>query len=121
MLHANGANLNIGSYALNNLFSTGTTVRANIITASLLLSLTSSQVPPGDTEQILGNFPAGTGDLGNVVENNCIFHTNPAVNFGGYGYKIGHNTLADPLYMNAAAGDFRLAPGSPCAGLGPRR
>ncbi len=62
---------------------------------------------------------------GNVVRDNCVWFTNPttAVTHNswepGYSYASS-NSFVDPRYRNAAAGDFRLLPTSPCLGKGVR-
>lgn len=52
---------------------------------------------------------------------NCISNTAyPGQLYQPYGYAQADNIEnQDPRYVNAAAGDFTLAPGSPCAGKGP--
>jgi hypothetical protein len=58
---------------------------------------------------------------GNVVRRNCVFggardgdHHGLAPESGFVAYE---NVLEDPLYVNRAAGDIRLAPASPCFDL----
>jgi hypothetical protein len=69
-----------------------------------------------------------------VVDNNGYDQSNPAdalaqvgtnsftaATFDAYRKLTGwdqHSILADPLFVDPAAGDFRQKPGSPCAGLG---
>jgi parallel beta-helix repeat protein len=118
VLDGNGSNLNLGSYAPNGFFSRDTTVRGNVISNSQLRSCDTCDFPPGDTAQVLGNFPAGQGDFGNVVEGNCVFHRDPSRNFDGNGFRVGENRLAEPVFADRAAGDFRQTAGSPCAEMG---
>ena len=56
-----------------------------------------------------------------VVQHNCVW-SNGSGNFPAShpGFTVLDNVEANPLYVNRAAGDFRLQPGSHCAGYGPR-
>jgi hypothetical protein len=63
----------------------------------------------------------------NVVRWNCLWPTNPDTRYNsnsGLEGKPGHtayeNMVADPVFLDRAAEDFRLRPESPCAGKGPR-
>jgi hypothetical protein len=57
---------------------------------------------------------------GNSVSFNCVWNA-PWGNFGyTAGYSRSNNIEADPQYRDPARGDFRLRPGSPCRGKGPR-
>ena len=68
----------------------------------------------------------GSGLVGrrNVVRQNCIF--GGAADSAGHGlgpqngFVAVNNVLADPLYVNRAAKDFRLRAGSPCLDLAAR-
>lgn len=64
---------------------------------------------------------------GNVVRGNCLWSTNAGYGgeplgsgvLPGPGFSLGSNTIADPRFKNRV--NFRPAPGSPCAGIGPSR
>jgi hypothetical protein len=83
---------------------------------------------------------SGTPPSGNVIENNIITHT-PTAGFTGYsgsdnlvrnncfwetdgqfsgtGFTdAGGNVTGDPAFVDRLAHDYRLQPGSPCAGKG---
>jgi hypothetical protein len=119
VLEGNGSNLNLGSYAPQNFYSRDTTVRRSVIANSRLRSCDGCDVPPGDTANVLGNFPAGTTDYGNRVVDDCVYQSDPTRNFDGYGFTQSGNRFAMPAYVDRAAGDLRAAPGSGCEGYGP--
>ena len=120
----NGSNVNIGScwqdFCSVTRFSEDTLLAKNVISHSRLLSNTEQDVPPGDTHQIVGNFPNNGNSHGNVITRNCIYQPDPTENFGGYGYRRHHNLFARPLYVDRKANDLRLSRHSPCAGKGVR-
>ena len=57
--------------------------------------------------------PTGTG---NIVRANCLW--NGAATQNGGGISLQGNIAADPQFIDAAAGNFHLQPGSPCLKLG---
>ena len=92
---------------VGNCASDNNTVRDNILTFNFDYGLDS--------------YWGGTVGTGNTVQHNCVYG-NPVAAFGppvGW-VNLGGNILSDPMYVNRAAKDFRLQPGSPCAGLGPQ-
>ena len=120
----NGSNINIGScwqdFCSAARFSENTLIENNVISNSKLLSNTNENVPPGDTHQIVGNFPNDGERHGNLVASNCIHQANPSKNFGGYGYSRRDNLFARPMYVDRSANDLRLSRRSPCNGNGVR-
>src|SRR5262249_2918814 len=82
-------------------------VSGNIISNSNIRSNVESWYPSGT--------PAGTN---NVVTNNCVYGAGPN---GGVtsdpGFSASSNVVADPQFVNAAGGDYRLKTGSPCASV----
>ena len=56
----------------------------------------------------------GKHGTGNVLRENCIW---PATFEGTEGYSLVNNFHVDPQFVNAAAKDFRIVPGTPCAAL----
>ncbi|HEX8105567.1 MAG TPA: right-handed parallel beta-helix repeat-containing protein [Solirubrobacteraceae bacterium] len=117
VLHHNGANLNFGHDA--EIISEHNDVEANILTDSVLSGLAPDGFV-GDQAEVTGNLP--DRDLDNHVEHNCIASAaHPDKLYLGPGFTHATNVENQPPgYANAAAGDFRLAAGSPCAGKGPQ-
>ena len=68
----------------------------------------------------------GAVGYGNVVRGNCLWPSSPIGKFnwnggldGSNGYSAGENVVGEPAFVNRSTKDFRLQPGSPCAGMGP--
>lgn len=112
VIDGNGEGILFSGY--DGISSNNNIVENNLITNSNLRHNVESFYPEGT--------PAGTG---NVVRNNCIYGAD-----GWYeeadgsgianpqeGFTASNNLIADPGYVNRAAHDYRLAPGSPCAGV----
>jgi parallel beta-helix repeat protein len=58
---------------------------------------------------------------GNVLTRNCLWDGAAGnVNEAAGGFSSSGNRLANPDYVSRVTGDFRLRPGSPCTGRGPR-
>jgi len=63
----------------------------------------------------------GPVGVGNLARRNCVWHGRLGnIDTSEGGFTASETIVADPLYVNRSAFDFRLQPGSPCAGLGPR-
>jgi parallel beta-helix repeat protein len=82
-------------------------VRYNVISNARVRADVESWYPDGN--------PLG---VGNVVLENCLFggHGRTIVS-SGRGFSASSNVVADPLYADAAAGDFRIGAGSACAAI----
>ncbi len=57
----------------------------------------------------------GKHGTGNVLRENCIWP--PTFQKAGEGFALVNNFYVEPAYVNAAAKDFRIVPGTPCAPL----
>jgi parallel beta-helix repeat protein len=70
---------------------------------------------------LVTSFWGGTVGVDNVVEDNCLWRgVAGTINDAAGGFTAKDNRVADPLYVSRANADFRLRPGSPCIGYGPR-
>jgi parallel beta-helix repeat protein len=82
-------------------------VYANLITGSVIRHDVESYYPDGNR----------TGH-GNALHNNCIWRAAESpVDTSSGGFSSTSNRIANPEYVNAAAHDYRLQPGSPCLTL----
>ena len=84
--------------------------------------ITNSQVRQ-NVESYWGSGPVGVGD---VVTNNCIkgaadpyyaTQNGSGILSPRVGFTVRSNLIADPRYVNRAAGDYRLQRNSPCASI----
>jgi Right handed beta helix region len=116
----NGSNINVGSSAPYGHFSEGNRFEDNVVSDAVLRSVYDAPWGPGDTESIVGYFPNDGDARGNAFVGNCVHQADPARAYGGVGYVHSGDVFAEPGYVDAAAADFRLQAGSPCAGKGPR-
>ncbi len=76
-----------------------------------------------NAESFWGSGPVGTG---NSFHNNCVWASNSESYYdsqggvdGANGFSASSNTIGNPLYVDANAGNYAIASGSPCAGMGP--
>jgi Right handed beta helix region len=116
----NGSNINVGSSAEYGHFSEGNRFEDNVVSNAALRSVYDAPWGPGDTESVVGYFPADGNTRGNAFVGNCVYQGDPALAYGGYGYTRAGDVFSNPAYVNRAAADFRLQSNSPCAGKGPR-
>jgi parallel beta-helix repeat protein len=62
--------------------------------------------------------PVGTN---NAARNNCVWNGALGnIDTSSGGFTATGNPMADPMYMDSAHGNYTLAPGSPCAAMGPQ-
>jgi hypothetical protein len=96
----------------------------NVITNSL--HGFNVEAAPDVHENHDGDLPVMPHPSGNVVRDNCLFTTQSG--HGGIpsgsgiadhriGFTAPRNLVVDPQYVNAAAGDYHLGPGSPCSSI----
>ena len=85
---------------------------ANVVRGNVITNSTVRYDVTAFWEQLVGT--------GNVVEQNCLWGGKLGEAEDIEGFALRANLVVDPRYVDRAAGDFRLADGSPCAGKGPR-
>lgn len=112
----NATHVNVGS-ALSDGFpwrSSGTAIRNNVMTERVV-----GFQPAKNPAQVHGYFPAGTAPSGNLVSGNCLAgEDGPAVT--GFGIAVvGDDVVVANALASPGSTDLRLAPGSPCTGIGP--
>jgi hypothetical protein len=111
VIDGNGEGVLIGGGAeeLGPQASSGNVVEQNLITNSR------------QRYNVESHWDGGLLGVGNVVRRNCIY--GGARHFDRHGlapdrgFSSSGNVLADPLYEDRAAGDYRVRPDSPCRGL----
>ena len=90
------------------LASSNNVVTRNIVSNATVRYNIESWWPAGN--------PVGTG---NVASDNCVWNGAQGNVADEVGFSASGNKVANPLYADRAAKDFRLQGGSPCVGYGP--
>jgi parallel beta-helix repeat protein len=112
VIDGNGQGISIGGYE-------GTSPSHTLIEHNLI---TNSNV----RHNVESYFPEDTAPgTDNIVRNNCIYGADgwyeeadgSGIQAPEEGFNATNNVIADPEYVNRAAHDYTLSPGSPCAGI----
>jgi hypothetical protein len=104
VMYGNGDNLSFAGRSKNGVCSSSDD---NIVERNVMSH-------PRVRDNITSWTPCGKHGSGNVLRQNCIW---PATFEGPEGYSLVGNLYVEPQYVNAAAKDFRIVPGTPCAPL----
>lgn len=82
----------------------------------------ANSIVRSNVESWWGTTPVGTG---NTAHDNCVWATNTNTSYDanggitlGSGFTASNNRTANPLYVNAGAGNYALSSGTGCAGYG---
>ncbi len=105
VIDGNGENIDFSGDG--GIASSGANVYDNVLSGSTIRHDVESWYPDGN--------PLGQN---NLVHNNCMWGgAEGTVDTSGGGFTISNNTMANPQYVNPAAGDYDLKAGSACLGV----
>jgi parallel beta-helix repeat protein len=113
VIDGNGEGVNFGSAAAGGEYSAAYASSHNVVERNII----SNSRQRYNLEAYWGG-PVG---LSNLARENCLWNgAQGNVDLTAGGLLAVGNVVAKPGFVDAAAGDFRLEPGSACAGMGPR-
>jgi parallel beta-helix repeat protein len=113
VIDGNGEGVAFGSAPAGGEYSTAYASSGNLVARNII----SNSRKRHNLESWWGG-PVGTS---NLARENCLWNgAQGNIDLTAGGFLALGNVVAKPGFVDAQAGDFRLEPGSPCAGMGPQ-
>jgi parallel beta-helix repeat protein len=113
VIDGNGEGVIFSSEAGGGEYSTSYASSGNVVTRNIISNSTE--------RHNVESFWAGPVGTGNVAKENCLWNgAQGNIDLSAGGFLAISNVVANPEFVDRSEDDFRLSPGSPCAGMGPQ-
>ena len=113
VIDSNGEGVIFSSEAGGGEYSTSYASSGNVVTRNIISNSTQ--------RYNVESFWAGPVGAGNLAKENCLWNgAQGNIDLSAGGFLAIANVVANPEFVDRSDGDFRLAPGSRCLGMGPQ-